>query len=88
MNRAAPNPFRNQMNLSYQIPRAGPVSITIYNISGQRVRTLVDQDMSPGYYSAGWDGRDDAGSSISSGVYFVRLASDGKALTQKILKIK
>jgi YVTN family beta-propeller protein len=88
MNRAAPNPFRNQMSLSYQIPRAGPVSITVYNIAGQRVRTLVDQDMSPGYYSAGWDGRDEAGSSSSSGIYFVRLVSDGKALTQKILKIK
>ncbi|MDQ7797437.1 MAG: Ig-like domain-containing protein [Candidatus Edwardsbacteria bacterium] len=88
MSRAAPNPFRNQMNLTYQIPRAGPVSITIYNITGQLVRTLVDQDLSPGYYSAGWDGRDDAGGSISSGVYFVRLASDGKSLTQKILKIK
>jgi YVTN family beta-propeller protein len=88
MNRAAPNPFRNQINLSYQIPRTGPVSITVYNIAGQRVRTLVDQDMSPGYYSAVWDGRDQAGSSISSGIYFVRLASDGKALTQKILKIK
>ncbi len=88
MNRAAPNPFRNQMNLSYQIPRSGPVSITIYNITGQQVRTLVDKDMSPGYYTAGWDGRDQAGSSISSGVYFIRLLSGGTALTQKILKIK
>lgn len=88
MNRAAPNPFRNQINLSYQIPRSGPVNITVYNIAGQRVKTLVDRDMNPGYYSAGWDGRDQAGSSSSSGIYFVRLTSDGKALTQKLLKIK
>jgi YVTN family beta-propeller protein len=88
MNRAAPNPFAGRLAISYQIPVSGRVEMAVYNIAGQRVRTLVNRQTDPGNYSTEWDGRDEAGRNVSSGIYLVRLVAGNKALNQKILKLK
>lgn len=88
VNKPAPNPFSRILTVSYQIPEAMPVKIVVYNISGQRIKNLADDWLSPGYYKTTWDGRDDAGRNISTGIYFVRILAGNNAMTQKVIKIK
>ena len=74
-----PNPFNSTTIIHYQIPattsitRGGRALLVIYDILGQKVKTLVDEDPLPGFHSVFWDARDDKGRKVSSGVYFYRL---------------
>jgi hypothetical protein len=88
LGRIGPNPFRQSATINYQLPQAGPVSMAVYNITGQRVRTLVSQNLPPGYYSQVWDGRNDGGRALSAGVYIVRLSASGRSAAQKIVKLQ
>jgi hypothetical protein len=76
-----PNPFNSTTVIWYYLPDVGyqpaEVEITIYNILGRRVRTLVHERKYPGRYKATWDGKDDAGHDLASGIYFYRLAFSG-----------
>ncbi|UCE17293.1 MAG: T9SS type A sorting domain-containing protein [Gemmatimonadota bacterium] len=76
-----PNPFNSNTDIRYQIADKGShvhTTLIIYNILGQEVRTLVDEDKEPGYYTVHWDGRDHNGSEVASGVYFYRISlADG-----------
>lgn len=83
-----PNPFSQATTISYQLPAAGPVSLKVYNITGQLVRVLVDQTMDPGPHVASWDGKDDRGRLVSAGVYHYRLVSGGQARTRSLLYVK
>ena len=64
------------------------VSLVVYNVLGQQVRTLVNAPMTAGQYSLSWDGRNDAGSALSSGVYFYRLQAGSMAIVKKMLLLK
>ncbi|MBI5806645.1 Ig-like domain-containing protein [candidate division TA06 bacterium] len=88
LGRIGPNPFIQRMTINYQLPQAGLVSLAVYNITGQRVRTLTSQNLPPGYYSQVWDGRSDGGRTLSAGVYIVRLSSSGRSAAQKIVKLQ
>jgi hypothetical protein len=66
----APNPFNPLTTIAYEVPQASAVTITVYDVSGRLVTTLVDGTVDPGRYSAVWDGRNDHGESVGSGVYF------------------
>ena len=68
-----PNPFDRTTAIRYQIPTPKHVTLRVYDIVGKRVRTLVDRTKEAGYYTAVWDGRDDKGVELPSGVYFYRL---------------
>jgi endonuclease I len=71
-----PNPFSNRTTLAFDLPAAGPVSLVVFDVSGRRVRTLVDgRELSAGRHGAEWDGRDDAGSRVQAGLYFAQLRS-------------
>lgn len=84
-----PNPFNPVTTIKYQIPRPGAqVSILIYNVQGQLVRKLVSEFKTPGFYSVEWKGRSDQGSSVASGVYFVRMVSGRFAETKKVVLLK
>jgi len=77
----APNPFgRSGTNISYQIGGTGssPVSLKIYNVTGQLVKTLVNDYKTPGRYNATWNGQSDNGQKVSAGVYFYRLSATSK----------
>jgi len=83
-----PNPFNPSTKINFGIPKDGMVSLIVYNVLGQKVRTLADAPMAAGQYSLTWDGRNDAGSVLSSGMYFYRLQAGGTAIVKKMLLLK
>ena len=76
-----PNPFNIECQIAYQLPEAGDVSLIVYNLLGQRIRVLAEGKRQAGYYQITWDGMDDSGQEVSSGVYCSRLAVDGGKFT-------
>ncbi len=87
-----PNPFNMSTKITYEVPQqpSGPtkVRITVYNSQGQTVRILEDQHRSAGRYTVNWDGRDDMGRYVSSGVYLYKLTADNVVLTKKMAVMK
>lgn len=84
-----PNPFNPQTTIQFSVAERTRVQIDIFNALGQRVKTLVDMEYSPGNYEAIWRGRTDTGSPVSSGVYFYRMsAGNGFQSSKKLLLIK
>jgi hypothetical protein len=83
-----PNPFNPETTLSYILPSAGMVSLMIYNSRGQLVRSLLNEEQSAGEHSLIWNGKDDFGNSVASGLYLCRIASNGKHETRKMLLLK
>ncbi len=86
-----PNPFNPTTTIEYAIPgSAGSVHVTvsIYDVAGRLVRTLVNGTAAPGIHSANWDGRDDRGSSVGSGVYFYRIEAGGFRANRKMVLLK
>ena len=71
-----PNPFNPETHIGFQVPATGHIQIEIYNSTGQKIRTLVDETMSAGRYDVVWDGRDDYGKTVSSGMYFYAMRSE------------
>jgi hypothetical protein len=80
-----PNPFREETVISYSLAAAGPVEITVFDINGRTVRTLADGRAEPGQHSLIWNGRDDSGSPVSSGIYFCRLRAESHVSLNKML---
>ena len=83
-----PNPFNASTQIAYRLATPGPVRLTIYNILGQPVRTLVDQSQPAGSYQVRWDARDQQGTALASGVYLVRLRYPGGEQTRRLLLLK
>lgn len=84
-----PNPFNPNTRISFSLPENSKISLEIYNVKGQRVKTLVNRtDYQAGNHNIQWDGKDDNGSSIASGVYFYKLQSTHKTLVNKMLLMK
>jgi len=83
-----PNPFNPTTKIDYALPVAGPVKIIIYNTLGQQVRVLVNQEQEAGRYSVEWDSRNDHHQALSSGVYILRMQTDGFVKDKKLLLLK
>lgn len=84
-----PNPFNPTTTIRYDLARAGQVSLVIYNLLGQKVHTLVgNQYQQTGRYTITWDGRNDAGAVVASGVYLYRLQAGNFVRTRKMLFLK
>ncbi len=83
-----PNPFNPATMLRFEIAQEGAVSLAIYSVQGRRVRTLVDTVLAAGRYERRWDGRDDQGRDLSSGVYFYRLISGDDELTRRMTLVR
>jgi hypothetical protein len=83
-----PNPFNLGTRIEYVLKRRGHVTLHIYNILGERVKTLLDQDQPIGFYQISWDGKDDKGKSVSSGLYFYRLEINGFSQAKRMLLLK
>ena len=74
---ATPNPFTTETRIRIEVARAGPYRVDIFGPAGRRVNTLVDRRLDPGSYEVSWDGRDVEGRKLTSGIYWLRLASAG-----------
>lgn len=83
-----PNPFNPETSIKYSIPQDGKVSVRVYNVTGKEIMTLVDQDMLAGSYEVKWNGTDNSGSTVSAGVYFVKLSSGRFVETKKVMFLK
>lgn len=80
-----PNPFRDNTFIKWQQTEPGSTQLQIYNLRGQLVRTLRPEHLGLGYQQCSWDGRNDAGQSCSSGIYFVKVCSKEKTAISKVL---
>lgn len=84
----APNPLRGSTTLRLALPREARVSLAVYDQQGRRLRTLLAGAQPAGERAIAWDGRDDGGRGVPSGIYFVRLECEGRALTRRIAAIR
>ncbi len=85
----APNPFNPETAIGYSVSQAGPVEIRIYNVAGALVRRIEQRASSPGRYAAHWDGTDDGGRRLASGVYFYEIQTgSGFRASRKLLMLK
>ncbi len=86
---AAPNPFNPATTLRFTVRERGRVRLAVYDVSGRLVRVLVDGERAPGAeHVARWDGRDERGEPVASGVYFARLVTGGESLVRKLVLLK
>jgi len=83
-----PNPFNPETDINFSLPERTQVSLIVYNILGERVKTLVNQAMEAGTHSVHWDSKDEAGNSVASGIYFYRLKTENFDKTMKMVLMK
>jgi hypothetical protein len=83
-----PNPFNPETTIEMSLPLSGKASLKVYNMRGQLVRTLADGQMTAGKHTITWNGRDNQGRSVASGLYFYRVESNGQAITRKTMMMK
>jgi hypothetical protein len=83
-----PNPFNGQTNIEYRISTQSNVKLEIFNILGQKIKTLIEEEKSPGYFTISWDGKNNFGDSMNSGIYFIKLSADKFTETKKIMLLK
>jgi len=88
--RAAPNPFVSgtEITFSHAETEALPVTVTVHDAAGRRIATLHDGSLAPGARRLSWDGRDARGEPVRAGVYLVRAAWPGQALTRRIVRVR
>jgi len=83
-----PNPFNPSTSIAFSVKEAGVVQLTIYNLHGQEVRALINGQMNAGFHSMNWDGKDERGQIVPSGVYLYKLRVNGFAQTRKMTLMK
>ena len=83
-----PNPFNPETTISFSIPKDSKVELSIYNIKGQKVKTLAKSDFEKGIHQVIWDGKDNTGKSVSSGIYFYKMETDNYSEMKKAILLK
>ncbi len=83
-----PNPFNPKTDILFDLPHDAHVKLTIYSVGGRELTTLVNGALSAGRHTATWDGRTNRGETVTSGIYFARIESDGNSATQKMTLLK
>jgi hypothetical protein len=83
-----PNPFNPITTINYSITEEGTVELTVYNIKGQKVKTLVNERKEAGQHSIVWNGKDNTNKTVSSGIYFYSLSTGKKNMKKKMLLLK
>jgi len=83
-----PNPFNPSTTIDYTVEKDGFVNLTIYNILGQKVRVLVNEERKKGSYSVRWNGRDDERGKLPNGVYFYVLKTGDYTSSKKMILLK
>ncbi len=83
-----PNPFNPTTTIEYTIPVKSDVEISIYNLLGQKVKTIVNGEESAGEHNVSWDGTDFSDSRVASGIYLYRIVAGDNTQTKKMMFIK
>ena len=83
-----PNPFNPVTTITYSLPEDSQISISIYNIKGQEVKSLVTGTQPAGSYNISWNGKDESGKDVTSGIYFYKLRTQNNETTRKMLLLK
>ena len=83
-----PNPWSPETRIAFELPTSGPVQLRIFGLDGRLVRALVGESRPAGRHSVRWDGKDDAGRPVASGVYVYRLEATGIAESRKLLLVR
>jgi hypothetical protein len=84
----SPNPFNASTSITFTLPMSTRAELAVYSVTGQRIRTLAAGPMAAGTHTVIWDGRDDSGRAVSSGVYISRLAAGNSTVSGKMLLMK
>jgi flagellar hook capping protein FlgD len=85
---ARPNPFSDATDISFELPAAKHVTLRVYSATGRLVRTLVDATVPLGLHRAAWNGRDEAGRVVASGIYFVKLSTGDVESTIRVMRLR
>jgi len=83
-----PNPFNPQTTVSYHVAKEGKVQIEVYNVKGQKVKTLFNDISKAGRHQIIWSGDNDQQQKVGSGIYFLRLKTDKSDLKKKVILLK
>jgi flagellar hook assembly protein FlgD len=88
MARNYPNPFNPKTTIRFDLPLAQNVSLVVFDISGRKITTLVDEALDAGYHSVDWSGRDEEGIEMASGVYFYKIKAGPLKRTERMVLLK
>ncbi|MFH1700106.1 MAG: FlgD immunoglobulin-like domain containing protein [Candidatus Zixiibacteriota bacterium] len=88
LNQNYPNPFNPVTSIMFTIPEAGHVQLNVHNILGQLVKTLINSEMEKGEYTITWDGKDENGMAVASGIYFYRISANEFTHSRKMILLK
>ncbi len=83
-----PNPDHPATTIRFEVGRTSHVELAIYDTAGRRVRSLISSQQSPGSHGVRWDGRSDRGTPVAAGIYYARLAADGREVTRKLTVVR
>ena len=83
-----PNPFNSQTKIQFEIPISSKIRVDIFNILGQKVKTLLNDQKEPGYYIINWNGENDFGEAVNSGIYLLKLSSELYSSAMKMILLK
>jgi hypothetical protein len=83
-----PNPFNPTTEINFSIPQSSNVEIKIYNIKGQEIITLIDNDLEEGNHSVIWNGNDSSNNSVATGIYFYKVSTETNSITKRMMLLK
>lgn len=83
-----PNPFNPSTTISYGLPETGPVKVIIYNVLGREVKTLVNTNQKAGIQNVVWNGDNNAGHTVASGIYFYKVIAGEQVQVKKMIMLK
>lgn len=83
-----PNPFASKTVINFALPTPGKVNLTVYNLAGQRVKTLASETHPAGYHHISWNGRDNEDRDVANGIYFYRLQTETEELTRRLILMR
>ncbi len=83
-----PNPFNPTTTISFVLPSRTRASLSVFDVHGRLVKRLLEREMTAGFKEIVWDGRDESGVQVASGIYFYRLIAGKEVLTRKMVLLK
>jgi hypothetical protein len=83
-----PNPFGRMTAIKYELPRKTHISLKVYNLSGQEIKTLIDGDIEAGIHTAYWNGRSDDNRKVANGIYFYHIEAQGCSQTRRMIVVR